>query len=130
MINPADVSVLDAARVNSSAKSFLFEKARTTVNVRVDSADGTEFIEIPIYLKLTKREIADNSAFLNTITKEEVTNEAAAHFLATITVDSELDDEFWLSEDLDTGIAEKVITVYMQSVIKQYENIKKFRRDR
>lgn len=134
MINPADVGVaneaLEAARVNSSAKTFLLNRARPIYKVRIDSTDGTEFCEIPIYLKLTKREIKENNAFLNNLGKSSiVTDQEAAVFLSTITVDPELDMDFWLSEDLDTSIAEKIITTYIQEVIKQYDVIRKFRKD-
>jgi len=134
MINPADVGVandaLEAARVNSSAKIFLLNRARSIYKVRIDSTDGTEFCEIPIYLKLTKREIKENKAFLNNLGKSSiVTDQEAAVFLSTITVDPELDMDFWLSEDLDTSIAEKIITTYIQEVIKQYDVIRKFRKD-
>jgi hypothetical protein len=51
----------------------------------------------------------------------------SAKFLATLTVDEELDEEFWLQDDLDASLAMTILTAYIDSVTKNVEMVKKFR---
>jgi hypothetical protein len=115
-----------------SAKEFILTRSRNTADCIVES-DG-EAIAIKIYTKLSRKQIKDNQEFIDALSCNDVellSSEAgdimSAKFLATLTVDEELDEEFWLQDDLDASLAMTILTAYIDSVTKNVEMVKKFR---
>jgi hypothetical protein len=115
-----------------SAKEFILTRSRNTADCIVES-DG-EAIAIKIYTKLSRKQIKDNQKFIDALSCNDVellSSEAgdimSAKFLATLTVDEELDEEFWLQDDLDASLAMTILTAYIDSVTKNVEMVKKFR---
>jgi cellobiose-specific phosphotransferase system component IIA len=112
-----------------SARDFILGRAKNTVECIIES--NGEAIAIEIYTKLSRKELKKNKRFVEAMTKGDTKllegDELAAKFLATITVDDELDADFWLSDEIDTLIPATIMSTYMQALVENTTSIKKFR---
>jgi hypothetical protein len=118
-----------------SAKDFILGRSKNTTDCIIES--NGEAIVIKIYTKLSKSQIKANREFLiamqsgdDEIFESEKGNELAAKFLATITVDDELDEDFWKLDELDAQIPAVIMTTYLNSVLETSEAVEKFRKNR
>lgn len=115
-----------AATSRVSARDFLLSQTKMTKSVNIAG------LEIEIYVKLSKRQIRENAAFINMLDKPIIDSPEGdlltAKFLAEITVDDELDVDFWLNEDLDVSVPQTVLAAYIQEVTTAWEDVVNFRK--
>ncbi|WP_440952030.1 hypothetical protein [Methanococcoides sp. FTZ1] len=119
--------------VAKDAKAFLI--ARTHEYVKVPIVSGDEVQAIEIRKRLSKTESKNHKdmfgrwerAMQGDKTALEDAEEVIASFLAYITKDPTLDNEFWLSEELDTAISDEILLAYFSQPAIQLARIIRFR---
>lgn len=113
-----------------SARDFIMGRSKEIITVPINGPDGA--MDIRIRARLTKREIKVHRQFLEmfkdpeSITEDDA-NSGASKFLAAITLDPALDEEFWNSEDIDPYVAQELLTAFMMKAAESLEGVKKFR---
>lgn len=116
---------------NLSAKNFLLNRTRELIKVPIDGPDGQ--MEIEIRARLTKGEIKEHREFLNMFQNPEDIDEkeadlVSAKFLAAITIDKDLDEVFWQSDDLDSSIMQELIMAFLEKMTSTVKGVQKFRK--
>ena len=116
--------------VDMPIRDFLMNRANELIKVPITGPDGV--IEIEIHARLSKKEIKKHAKFLEIFTNpedvdEELAEEVASKFLATICTDSELNEEFWNSDNIDPYVAQELIIAFMGKAAETLEGVRKFR---
>lgn len=127
------VPSVELSTPNMSARDFIMGRSKEVVTVNVSGPEGT--MGIKMRARLSKREVKAHSKFLELFrnpesVSEDDANVGASKFLAAITLDPELDEEFWSSEELDSYIAQELLSAFMEHAAQSLQGVKKFRRDR
>ena len=115
-----------------SARDFIMGRGKEIIKVPISGADGAVMF-IGIRARLNKRDIKEHQGFLNLFKdpeslSEDEANKGASKFLAAITLDPGLDEAFWNNEELDSYIAQELLTAFMEQAAKSLEGVKKFRK--
>lgn len=113
-----------------SARDFIMGRSKEIITVPINGPDGT--MDIRIRARLTKREIKVHRKFLEMFKDPESISEddadiGASRFLAAITQDPALDEEFWNSDEIDPYVAQELLTAFMMKAAESLEGVKKFR---
>ena len=58
---------------------------------------------------------------------DDLAEEVTARFLASITTDESLDEEFWNSEEIDPYIAQELVMAFLKKSAETLGDVKKFR---
>lgn len=137
-MNPEEYNVMrDEAQgktqveVDTSARDFIMGRTKEIIDVPVEGKEGA-ILFIKIRARLSKREVREHKKFLNLFKdpdsiSEDDANKGASKFLAAITIDKSLDEDFWNSEELDPYIAQELLTAFMVKAAESLEGVKKFR---
>lgn len=113
---------------NLSAKNFLLNRFNEVINVPINGPDGE--MNIQIKAKLTKKDLSKHKEIIDMVfySKTDISEEDAdrfgALFLADLTIDPELDIDFWLSPDVDAFLVSTLINTFVNNFM---ESVKKFR---
>ena len=122
--------------INSmSARAFLTARTEDVIEVPVLGLGGTKYIKIRA--RLSRSEMKRHKPFAEMSTKisqgddklsesEEYIKGTAA-FLANITIDPDLDEEFWLDDSVDPLLTQQLIYAYFTEPSKSIEEIASFR---
>lgn len=115
---------------NLSAKNFLLNRSKELIQVPIDGPDGQ--MKIEIRARLTKGEIRKHKDFLAIFQNPEEADEkeadiVTAKFLAMITTDSDLNEDFWSSEDIDSSIMQELIVAFLEKAASTIKQNQKFR---
>lgn len=110
------VPSIEDSTPDMSDRDFIIGRSKESVTVNVGGPGGTRGIVIKKMLNV--REAIEHKNFLVLLDNVAAIDDLflytmAAPFLATITLDPELDEEFWLSDDLDPYIIQKLIAVFI-----------------
>lgn len=100
---------------NLSIKEFLLNRPKATIEVPITGQDGT--INIEIRTMLNKQETNEHIKFITMLYKIESANDElfekySIPFLALITIDKELDLNFWSSNDIDPYVGLQLINAF------------------
>lgn len=148
--------VAKEAASNLSAKEFIMNRTKEHIDVTVLGPDGEMNIQIKarltkgeakkhiklfgIFDKINTKvgkislitdteegrlKIAKLEEDINTLSEES--EEPLAAFLASITIDDELNKDFWASEDIDANIASDLFNAYILKASEVHKGIQKFR---
>lgn len=112
------------------ARDFIMNRSKELVQVPISGPDGV--ITIEIRARLTRAEIKAHRKFLEMFAKPEDIDEdeaeiVTAKFLSSITTDEELDEEFWLSDEIDQNIAQELVVAFIKKAAETLDYVKKFR---
>ena len=114
----------------TNARDFILNRAQEKILVPVGGPDGT--LDIEIRACLTKKEIQAHRKFIEMFQNPEdvsevEADEGAAKFLAAITIDKSLDEEFWSRDDIDSYIAQELLIAFMSKAAEVMKGVQKFR---
>ena len=120
-----------------SAKAFLMHRTYEYIKVPIVCASGAK--EFEIRARLSKEEKDSLSGFFDRLQASLEGNKVAfddpkadyavARFLAYITKDAELDEEFWMMPELDQTISREIIDAHIKEPAKRLAEAVRFRRD-
>ena len=120
--------------IDTSARDFILGRTKEIIDVPIEGPDGSS-MDIKIRARLSKKEVKEHKQFLEMfkdpeLLSEEEANKGASKFLAAITLDKSLDEDFWNSEEIDPYIAQELLTAFMMKAAESLEGVKKFRKNR
>lgn len=116
--------------VNMPIRDFIMNRVTEVFNVPIIGPDG--IIEIEIRARLSKKETKEHANFLKIFTEpdnieDDVIEASTARFLAAITTDKDLDEEFWACEDIDPYITQELVLAFLKKAADTIEQSEKFR---
>ena len=120
------------ANIDTSARDFIMGRTKEIIDVPIEGPDGSS-MDIRIRARLSKREVKEHKNFLNLFKdpdsiSEDDADKGASKFLAAITLDKSLDEDFWNSDELDPYIVQELLTAFMVKAAESLEGVKKFRK--
>lgn len=114
-----------------STRDFLIERTQETIPVTIRGVNGSR--DILIRARLSKTELKMHTRVMELMKRgvdqdysgfdEKDAPEAIATFLAKITVDKELDYDFWMDDALDVSVAEELLYAYFTEPVRRLHNI-------
>lgn len=118
--------------IDMSAREFIMGRSKEIIDVPIMGADDA-VMYIRIRARLTKKEVREHKRFLEMFQNpesinEEDANKGASKFLDSICLDESLNEEFWNSEDIDSSIAQELLTAFMVKAASTLNGVKKFRK--
>lgn len=117
--------VAKEATSNLSVKNFLLNRAKETIKIPIKVEDGQ--LDIEIKIRLTNVEMNSQIKFFECIANKEEPVEYMPEFLELITIDEELDKEFWSLPELDAFLGKQLILAFFNKTDTIIGDIKKFR---
>ena len=120
-----------------STRDFLLARTKETKDVPIIAAGETRNLEIKV--RLSRAEMKRHDGFFALASKMSSGNisvlyedESAliiARFLEDITVDPQLNEEFWMDPNLDTAITQQLLASYFEEPIERLPDVESFRNE-
>lgn len=113
-----DVMKEEAQEEFAPLTSAILARSKETTNVTIRSVGGRS-LEIEIRVMLNKKEVEIQSKFFKAMKNIQYVDDdyyywIAGTFLEMITIDPELDADFWRRDDIDPYIVQELIAIFVK----------------